>query len=288
MKIKSSVAERHDYMLRNVHAKLKPHVIELIRRMEKEGYVFRVHYSYRSLSEQAALYARGRTKPGRIVTNARPGYSVHNYLGPGAALAVDLVGVSESGDWSWSSQFPWGLLASNARRLGLESGYYWRFTDPPHVQFTGGLSVSKLRAGYKPDFNKLKPLPPARIGFGWDIPLKHWAREPVRFLYEKKILSGYPDKSFRGKEIVDRYAFAVALYKTFLYIVKKSYRLEDKMSEKEFKDVPKTHWARKAIVTLHNYGILTGYADSTFRGQESVNRYELAMALYKLIKATSG
>ena len=33
-------------------------------------------HTLRTAAEQQALYDRGRTKPGPIVTNARPGYSV--------------------------------------------------------------------------------------------------------------------------------------------------------------------------------------------------------------------
>lgn len=49
--------------------------------------------TFRSRDEQAELYARGRTKPGRIVTNARPGESKHNHTEGGlpASLAFDVV-----------------------------------------------------------------------------------------------------------------------------------------------------------------------------------------------------
>ena len=35
--------------------------------------------SYRSFEEQAKIYSSGRTSPGKIVTNARPGDSAHNW-----------------------------------------------------------------------------------------------------------------------------------------------------------------------------------------------------------------
>src|SRR3990167_7492221 len=50
--------------------------------------------TYRSNKEQEALYAQGRTKPGRIVTRARGGQSKHNCKGPmgeQAAEAFDVV-----------------------------------------------------------------------------------------------------------------------------------------------------------------------------------------------------
>lgn len=50
--------------------------------------------TYRSQDEQALLYAKGRSAPGRIVTNARPGRSMHNHVdgdGNPAADAIDIV-----------------------------------------------------------------------------------------------------------------------------------------------------------------------------------------------------
>lgn len=43
------------------------------------GYTVKVIQGTRSYAEQDALYAKGRTKPGSKVTNARGGYSNHNF-----------------------------------------------------------------------------------------------------------------------------------------------------------------------------------------------------------------
>ncbi len=50
-----------------------------------------------------------------------------------------------------------------------------------------------------------------------------------------------------------------------------------------FKDVPRSHWAYKAVIALSKLGILTGYPDNTFRGENTVSRYQLAYALYKMV-----
>jgi peptidoglycan L-alanyl-D-glutamate endopeptidase CwlK len=39
----------------------------------------RVTQGLRTFEEQDALYAQGRTKPGKKVTNAKAGQSIHNY-----------------------------------------------------------------------------------------------------------------------------------------------------------------------------------------------------------------
>lgn len=46
-----------------------------------------------------------------------------------------------------------------------------------------------------------------------DIPSNHWARKAVVQLMEKGILSAYPDKSFRGEQVVTRYEMAAMLSK---------------------------------------------------------------------------
>lgn len=50
-----------------------------------------IYCTLRSLDEQAALYKSGRTLPGRILTNARPGMSLHNPDAMGQAWAFDAV-----------------------------------------------------------------------------------------------------------------------------------------------------------------------------------------------------
>lgn len=46
-----------------------------------------------------------------------------------------------------------------------------------------------------------------------DLPANHWSYEAVARLVDKGILSGYPDGSFRGNNLVTRYALAVTLAK---------------------------------------------------------------------------
>ena len=69
----------------------------------------------RTNEEQAALYAQGRTAPGRIVTNAQPGQSAHNY-----GLGVDIVPIV-NGKPEWTGEDPiWRQIANFAEARGLE------------------------------------------------------------------------------------------------------------------------------------------------------------------------
>jgi peptidoglycan LD-endopeptidase CwlK len=85
----------------------------------------------RSMEDQAVLYAQGRTTPGRIVTNAKPGQSAHNY-----GLALDVVPIVH-GKPDWSGNSPvWEQLAS----LGQGHGLQWlgapgsAFIEQAHFQ----------------------------------------------------------------------------------------------------------------------------------------------------------
>lgn len=76
----------------------------------------------RTLAEQAAAYAKGRTAPGKIVTNAKPGQSAHN-VGDGLmSMAFNFVIVLDGKvlDWSGDDVY-WNKAIELAQARGLES-----------------------------------------------------------------------------------------------------------------------------------------------------------------------
>lgn len=118
---------------------------KLIGRAKQEGIDLIVTSTYRDHEAQAALYAQGRTRPGKIVTNAKPGYSIHNYR-----LAFDVVPVA-GGKAIWNDIPLWARVGKLGQEVGLEWGGAWKtFRDRPHFQWTNGLSVRDLRAGKTP------------------------------------------------------------------------------------------------------------------------------------------
>ena len=50
-----------------------------------------------------------------------------------------------------------------------------------------------------------------------------------------------------------------------------------------FADVQKEHWSYEAIETLYEDGVIEGYGDNTFRGDQSISRYEMARLVAKAI-----
>jgi len=50
-------------------------------------------------------------------------------------------------------------------------------------------------------------------------------------------------------------------------------------------DLERTHWAAEAIQNLvDKYGVMSGYPDKKFRGQRTLTRFEMAAALYQVMK----
>ena len=50
-----------------------------------------------------------------------------------------------------------------------------------------------------------------------------------------------------------------------------------------FPDVEKSHWANKAVETLHGNGFVQGYPDGEFKGDRQMTRYEYAEMLYNAL-----
>jgi len=99
-------------------------------------------WGYRSTTEQNVLYAKGRTAPGSVVTNARGGYSWHNF-----GFAADYAFVID-GKVTWNG--PWDIFGKLAKQCGLEWGGGWKtFKDRPHVQWTKGMTLTQMRAAQK-------------------------------------------------------------------------------------------------------------------------------------------
>lgn len=108
-----------------------------------EGIDILVTSTYRDMESQNALYAQGRTTPGKIVTNAKPGDSFHNWR-----CAVDVVPLV-NGKPVWDGSNPiWKRIGSLGKQAGLEWAGEWKtFKELAHFQYTGGLTIAQLKSG---------------------------------------------------------------------------------------------------------------------------------------------
>ena len=125
---------------------LHHHVANLCRafvmRCEEEGIDVLITSTHRDHEAQAALYAQGRTRPGRKVTNARAGQSWHNWR-----CAFDFVPIV-NGKARWDDLDTFKRCGEIAESLGLEwAGRWTRFPEMAHCQFTGGLTLADFQSG---------------------------------------------------------------------------------------------------------------------------------------------
>lgn len=98
--------------------------------------------TFRDNESQAAIYAQGRTSPGRKVTNAQPGHSFHNYR-----LAFDFVPIV-GGKAVWDDDALFKRCGEIGENCGLEWAGRWKsFPEYPHMQYTNGLTIADLLAG---------------------------------------------------------------------------------------------------------------------------------------------
>lgn len=133
--------------LQGLHQVVYKATVKLIERSYSKGIPILITQGLRTIAEQNALYAQGRTKAGKIVTNAKGGYSNHNF-----GVAIDFCLLLPDGkNVSWELNKDWHTVVAIAKDLGFEWGGDWKkFKDYPHFEMTFGLSTAQYRAGTKP------------------------------------------------------------------------------------------------------------------------------------------
>lgn len=124
----SPVDARSEKVIATLLPPVRPIARALVQKAASAGITIRVISGLRSYEEQAALYAQGRTAPGNKVTNARAGYSNHNF-----GIAFD-VGVFEGNKYLPESP-KYKAVGALGMDLGLEWGGNWKtIVDQPHFQ----------------------------------------------------------------------------------------------------------------------------------------------------------
>jgi peptidoglycan L-alanyl-D-glutamate endopeptidase CwlK len=119
---------RSEGNIATLHPRVRPFARALIEKAAGQGITIKVISAMRTYAEQDALYAKGRTAPGPKVTNARGGFSNHNF-----GIAFD-VGVFQGS--SYLDESPkYKAVGALGTDLGLEWGGNWiSIQDEPHFQ----------------------------------------------------------------------------------------------------------------------------------------------------------
>ena len=123
-----SVDARSEKTIATLQPEVRPYARSLVRKAASQGITIKVISGLRTYAEQNDLYAQGRTKPGRIVTNAKGGYSNHNF-----GIAFD-IGIFDGSRYIEESP-RYKAVGALGVELGLEWGGNWKtINDEPHFQ----------------------------------------------------------------------------------------------------------------------------------------------------------
>jgi len=104
-----------------------------------------IYCTYRDNEQQNFLYAQGRTRKGRRITNAKGGQSEHNYR-----LAWDCVPMN-GGKPEWGNRRSYKLMGEIAATLDISWAGNWKgkFKETAHFSFRDGHSFDYFKKGGK-------------------------------------------------------------------------------------------------------------------------------------------
>ena len=133
-------------------ATLRPKVAQMAQSLidqckQQLGVDLAITTAYRTIDEQNALYAQGRTTKGNIVTNAKGGFSFHQYH-----VAFDVCPLKSDGSFDWNYDF--NKIGKIGESIGLEHGDRG-YVDLPHFQCRMGYSLDDFVSG-KIDWSKFE------------------------------------------------------------------------------------------------------------------------------------
>ncbi len=116
----------------------------------------------------------------------------------------------------------------------------------------------------KPNEHKLK--------YFSDVPEGYFAREQISKLVALDIMSGYPDNTFKPDEQMSRAELALILVRALNI-------KSPKINGRFIKDLPPDYWAAPYAKAALKQGLMTGYADDTFRPNWPIKRAEAVVIL---------
>ena len=129
------VDPRSEKVISTLLPEVQPIARALVQKAALGGIRIKIISGFRTYAEQDALYAQGRTAPGDVVTNARAGYSNHNF-----GIAFD-VAVFEGNTYLEESP-KYKAVGVIGMDLGLEWGGNWKtLVDQPHFQLRPAWAV---------------------------------------------------------------------------------------------------------------------------------------------------
>ena len=172
------------------HPELQQKAEKLVSACRGHGLLIGIGECFRTVAEQDALYAKGRTEPGSIVTNAKgSSYSSHHQWG----TAFDIYRNDGEGAYNDSDGF-FSKVGAIGVKIGLEWGGNWRSpVDKPHFQLPyWGSTTAMLKNlyGTPEEFKKTWEAEEVEKVYNWTVEVPDWARPTVQKLLDKGYLKG--------------------------------------------------------------------------------------------------
>jgi hypothetical protein len=97
---------------------------------------------------------------------------------------------------------------------------------------------------------------------------EYWGNNCISELNSRKLITGYPDNTFRPNLTVTRAEAAVLMLNAFP-------DTPNKRNSTPFRDVPPTHWANKAISTAYQKSFFSGYPGGIFQPNQAIPRAQI-------------
>ena len=144
--------DRSERVIATLMPHVQPYARALFFKAQEVGITINIISGTRTFEEQDRLYAKGRTTAGAKVTNARGGYSNHNF-----GLAFDV------GIFSGSRYLPESPLYKAVGALGMELGLEWggnwkTIVDQPHFQLLPGWAAGMPERSMLAELRKRRAL----------------------------------------------------------------------------------------------------------------------------------
>ena len=200
---------RSDVLMRGIdklHPELQVCVNKFLEECEKQNLNVLITETLRTLEEQEALYAQGRTKPGNIVTNAKGYQSPHAW-----GVAFDFCRNEKGREYDNSDKF-FEKVGEIAKTIfdNTEYDLFWggdfkTFVDKPHIEMIKYLpnnSTKWLIDTYKTPEEFMKT---------WGVEkveeVSEWAKTAWEWCKEKKYLDGTNPKGTVTREMLAQVLF---------------------------------------------------------------------------------
>ena len=172
------------------HPELQQKAEKLVSACRGQGLLIGIGECFRTVAEQDTLYAKGRTAPGSIVTNAKGiSYSSHHQWG----TAFDIYRNDGKGAYNDSDGF-FSKVGTIGVKIGLEWGGNWASpVDKPHFQLPyWGSTTTMLKNlyGTPEEFKKTWSDEEVEKIYNWTEEVPDWARAAVQKLLDKGFLKG--------------------------------------------------------------------------------------------------